>query len=420
MMNNFYDTSSLLLAGDEIFSEKSHIILSSITLKELEKIKTSIHKDLDVKYSARKLLHYLNENPNSFTCWIFTDGMESPILNAHLELTDDTRILASAINYASTLHDEEFNFYTNDLSLKHLASLFFNTQQLKSIKEEPDSYLGYKNIKMTEEEMSNFYTSLYDGSYNNKIHLLPNEYINILSDNEQIVDTYRWTGYKFEKIKYTILDSSWLGKIKPYQGDIYQAMVVDSFLNNKITMIKGPAGSGKSYLSMAYLFNCLDKGKIDKIIIFCNPVATKNSAKLGFYPGSRDEKLLDSQIGNFLTSKLGGRIAVEQLINEEKLILLPFSDIRGYDTSGMNAGIYITEAQNLDISLLKLALQRIGEDSICIVEGDEKTQVDLVDYEGFNNGMRRMSKVFRGHDIYGEITLQKIHRSKIAEIAEKL
>ena len=164
---------------------------------------------------------------------------------------------------------------------------------------------------MTEEEMSNFYTSLYDGSYNNKIHLLPNEYINILSDNEQIVDTYRWTGNRFEKIKYAILDSSWLGKIKPYQGDIYQAMVVDSFLNNKITMIKGPAGSGKSYLSMAYLFNCLDKGKIDKIIIFCNPVATKNSAKLGFYPGSRDEKLLDSQIGNFLTSKLGGRIAVE-------------------------------------------------------------------------------------------------------------
>lgn len=113
-------------------------------------------------------------------------------------------------------------------------------------------------------------------------------------------------------------------------------------------------------------------------------------------------------------------MAVEQLINTERLILLPFSDIRGYDTSGMNAGIYITEAQNLDVSLLKLALQRIGEDSICIVEGDEKTQVDLVDYEGANNGMRRMSEVFRGQDLYGEVTLQKIHRSRIAEIAQGL
>jgi len=67
------------------------------------------------------------------------------------------------------------------------------------------------------------------------------------------------------------------------------------------------------------------------------------------------------------------------------------SDVRGYDTSGMNAGIYITEAQNLDVELLKLALQRVGEDSIIILDGDTKSQVDLVDYEGFNNGMRRAS-----------------------------
>lgn len=111
---------------------------------------------------------------------------------------------------------------------------------------------------------------------------------------------------------------------------------------------------------------------------------------------------------------------VEQLMNEDKLILLPMSDIRGYDTSGMNAGIYITEAQNLDIDLIKLALQRAGEDSIFILDGDVKSQVDLVDYEGINNGMKRVSKVFRGEDIYGEVELQQIHRSKIAEIANKL
>jgi phosphate starvation-inducible protein PhoH len=49
------------------------------------------------------------------------------------------------------------------------------------------------------------------------------------------------------------------------------------------------------------------------------------------------------------------------------------SDIRGYDTSGMRAGIYISEAQNLDIDLMKLTLQRIGEDSVCIIDGDCKT-----------------------------------------------
>jgi len=72
-------------------------------------------------------------------------------------------------------------------------------------------------------------------------------------------------------------------------------------------------------------------------------------------------------------SKLGSREAIETMIEKGTLILLPFSDIRGYDTSGMNCGVYITEAQNLNINLMKLALQRIGEDSICIVEGDVKT-----------------------------------------------
>lgn len=109
-------------------------------------------------------------------------------------------------------------------------------------------------------------------------------------------------------------------------------------------MLKGPAGSGKSYIALGYLIQQLETHKIDKIIIFCNTIATKNSARLGFYPGTRDEKLLDSQIGNFLSSKLGDKSIIEKLIAENKLILLPFSDIRGYDTTGMNAGVYISEA----------------------------------------------------------------------------
>ena len=94
------------------------------------------------------------------------------------------------------------------------------------------------------------------------------------------------------------------------------------------------------------------------------------------------------------------------------------SDIRGYDTTGMKAGIYITEAQNLDIELMRLALQRVGEDSICILDGDDQAQVDLSIYGGTNNGLRRVSEIFRGADFYGEVTLQKIHRSKIAELAQ--
>ena len=105
-------------------------------------------------------------------------------------------------------------------------------------------------------------------------------------------------------------------------------------------------------------------------------------------------------------------------MSEEQLILLPMSDIRGFDTTGMRAGIYITEAQNLSVNLMKLALQRIGDDSICVIDGDCKTQVDDIQYAGSNNGMKRLSKIFRGSSIYGEVELQNIHRSQIGKLAE--
>ena len=111
---------------------------------------------------------------------------------------------------------------------------------------------------------------------------------------------------------------------------------------------------------------------------------------------------------------------VEEMIKKGSLVLLPMSDIRGYDTSGMNAAIYISEAQNLDIELMRLALQRVGEDSICILDGDSNAQVDLSMYAGDSNGMRRVSNIFKGADFYGEVTLVNIHRSKIAELAQLL
>jgi predicted ribonuclease YlaK len=80
----------------------------------------------------------------------------------------------------------------------------------------------------------------------------------------------------------------------------------------------------------------------------------------------------------------------------------------------------MTESQNTDIDLMKLVLQRTGDDCKVIIEGDYSTQVDSAYYAGVNNGMKRASEVFRGHNFYGEVTLPIIHRSKIAELAEKM
>ena len=413
-MMKFYDTCSLLLKVEDLFSEGKFAI-SSITLEELEGIKTSAHKDAETKYHARKILSQLADNPKEYEVWIFRDYMLGPIKEKGFEsINNDLKILSCAINYDKEVHPDDTIFVTNDLALYNIANLFFGEDSIESVKIEDDGYCGYKIINLDDQQMEELYSRPDFNMFDNMI----NEYLVICDTAGTPVDRLCWTGDGYRHLSYSDFSSKWFGKVKPLKNDIYQSLAADSLVNNRITMLKGPAGSGKTYLSLSFLLNRLEKGEIDKIIIFCNTVATKNSAKLGFYPGTRDEKLLDSQIGNLLSSKFGGRIIVEQMINEEKLILLPMSDIRGYDTTGMRAGIYISEAQNLDITLMKLALQRIGEDSICIIDGDDKTQVDLVEFAGENNGMKRVSKVFRGSNIYGEIELKNIHRSRIAQLAE--
>lgn len=412
----FYDTCSLLFELKNAFSEGNHFIISDVTLSELEGIKTSGHKDEETKYNARVLLKLLEQNEDKYEVYLHSLKDEEKIQDMNLPINNDSKIIADALSVFE-LTKGDFIFKTKDLSCKILAKAHGLPTEYIIPKE--DEYTGYKEIILSEKELADFYQNSFPKNIND-FDLLINQYLILKNEEKQVIDKYKWTEKGYEKISFKKANSKMFGKVSPKDGDIYQLCALDSLFSNKITMIRGAAGTGKSYLSFGFMFDILEQGEIDKIIIFCNTVATKGSAKLGYYPGSRDEKLLDSQIGNLLSSKLGDRIIVEKLIADGQLILLPMSDIRGYDTTGMNAAIYISEAQNLDIELIKLALQRIGDDSICILDGDSNAQVDSSLYAGSNNGMRRVSEVFKGSDIYGEVTLQKIHRSKIAELAQKL
>lgn len=413
-MYKFFDTSSLLLLDN--FTKEDNIIISSITLQELENIKTSVHKDGELKYKVRKLLHKIHDNPELLEVWIFNESMLAPIEEKSLTINDDMRILASAIDYDNKVHPDNVEFYTNDLCLFHIANLFFGNDSIKSIKEKPiEDYIGYKEITMSEEEMSAFYMLPQCNSYN----LLINEYMIIKDQKGQEVDCVKWTGEKYSPIPFYSFNSRTFGNIKP--KDNYQKLACDSLRNNQFTILEGKPGSGKSLLSMSYMFEQLEKGEIDKIYIFCNPIAVRGAAKLGYYPGDKDTKLLDSVIGNFLSSKLGDITYVERLLEQGQLILIPMADCRGIDIgTDSKAILYITEAQNMSIDLMKLALQRAGENCQVILDGDVEAQLDLSEYGGNNNGLRRTAEVFKGKDLFGKVTLKNVHRSRLAEIADNL
>lgn len=401
--------------------KEDFFIISSITLEELEDIKSNRNKDDNVKYSARKAVRFLDENADKYRVIVYRhEARWNYFLNQFDKfntfdfLNNDEKIIL-CVKYAKLILEMDVIFISNDILAKLIAKTYC-VETSSVCDNETDSYKGYTEVVLNDDELVKLYSNLT----NNIFKLLVNEYLIIKNEDGEVIDRLKWNGNSHEIIKVPNIKSEIYGSVKPYKGDVYQLLALNSMATNQITMIKGPAGTGKSYLAIGYLLYLLDKHKIDKIIIFANPTPTANAAKIGFLPGSQLDKLIDSSVGNMLSCKLGDKFMIERLVSENKLMILPMCDIRGFDTGGLSCGVYITEGQNLDISLMKLALQRIGEDSVCVVEGDYNAQVDSKLYAGDNNGMRRMSEVFRGHSIYGEIELQNIYRSKIAEIAQEM
>ena len=76
----------------------------------------------------------------------------------NLEINDDTKILASAYDYFQKNPEAEVSFFTNDISLKEIAKLFFESN-VYSIKPEKDTYSGYEEYYLSNEEIAEFYSN---------------------------------------------------------------------------------------------------------------------------------------------------------------------------------------------------------------------------------------------------------------------
>lgn len=396
------DTSKLMekISELELLVNEYQLIIPYIVLEELDNHKDN-YKDAIRSYKGRNAIRFINKHYEDFIFAECDDVIQK----------NDNKIIDVAIKYNAKI-------FTNDLCMKvksrtsKLEVLELNNQNVEI------NYNGYKEVYANTSDHNEKLSEIYKDKFNNAFDLRINEYLLVRNEDGSLADKLKYTANGYINFRNKTLDSRALGKIKP--KDEYQSCLVDSLTDNQMTMVRGKAGSGKSLLSLAYSLNMIESGKYDKLIIFANPVGSRNAARLGFYPGTRLEKVLDSFVGSMLSSKLGGEEGVYQLIERGKLEILPFSDIRGYDTSGMNAIVYIIEAQNLDVDLMKLAIQRISDDCKLIIDGDNNSQVDMIAYEGMNNGMKRVSEVFRGKDFYGEVELKNVHRSKLAGIADEM
>jgi predicted ribonuclease YlaK len=388
------------------------IVVTSHLLRELEKIESNKDKYGERSFQAREVRRKLKANKDKL--YLDLKDYSWKENNDYDNYYEDNRILQSCI-------DNNYGIITCDGLLAEKAQLF-GVEWLdieNALNNNEDKYSGFKEIKMSWIQYKEFEEGLMTGK--NPYGLLQNEYIVIeyTDEHETIKTALRWDSQYYHQLAgKKSLKTKMFGDFKPL--DIYQKIAIDSLSNNQLTMIKGKAGTGKSMIALNYSMQQLENGKVDKIIFFVNPAPTRNSVQLGFYKGTKDEKLLDSSVGNMLSSKFGDKTYIEGMIERNEILLLPFSDIRGFDTSSDKQKyiVHILESQNLNVDLMKLAIQRIGSNTKLIIDGDFSAQVDSTAYEGIKNGMRRTSEVFRGTEYYGEVELQNIYRSELAKRAE--
>jgi phosphate starvation-inducible PhoH-like protein len=154
----------------------------------------------------------------------------------------------------------------------------------------------------------------------------------------------------------------------------------------------GPAGTGKTYLAVAFAAAMLERGDVERIIL--SRPAVEAGERLGFLPGDMKEKvdpylrpLYDALYDMMPAEK------VERGLSSGTIEVAPLAFMRGRTLA--HAAIILDEAQNSTTMQMKMFLTRLGEDSKMIVTGDP-TQIDL--RPGEMSGLVEATRILDGVD----------------------
>jgi len=170
-----------------------------------------------------------------------------------------------------------------------------------------------------------------------------------------------------------------------------QKKLLKSIKDNLVTIVYGPAGTGKTKLAVLNGLRDLLNSKFNKII-FTRPCVEANGEELGYLPGDLNEKIHPYMIPifNFLSEYLSSN-QINELIKEEKIITLPLAYQRGITFS--NAFVILDESQNTLPSQIRMFLTRIGENCKIVITGDPD-QTDIKGVNGLSDAIERLDRIY--------------------------
>ena len=152
-----------------------------------------------------------------------------------------------------------------------------------------------------------------------------------------------------------------------------QQRLVDAYQNNDMVFAVGPAGTGKTYLSIALAVKAL-KEKTAKKIILSRP-AVEAGEKLGFLPGDMKDKI-DPYLQPLYDAleDMIPQVKLQDMMEKHVIQIAPLAFMRGRTLS--DAVVILDEAQNTTPAQIRMFLTRMGWNTKMIITGD-MTQIDL-------------------------------------------
>jgi phosphate starvation-inducible protein PhoH and related proteins len=194
-----------------------------------------------------------------------------------------------------------------------------------------------------------------------------------------------------------------------------QSAYLASLQKNDLVFATGPAGTGKTYLAVAFAASCLESGRCDRLIL--SRPAVEAGERLGFLPGDMREKVdpylrpLYDALYDVLPPE-----RVERGIASGAIEIAPLAFMRGRTLS--HAIVILDEAQNCTPVQIKMFLTRLGDESKMIVTGDP-TQVDLP--PGKDSGLLEAIKLLRGIEEIDHIAFTRadvVRRELVGKIVD--
>jgi phosphate starvation-inducible PhoH-like protein len=226
-------------------------------------------------------------------------------------------------------------------------------------------------------------------------------------NDEDILDIVKGQKTKADAVKGVVVYSLSGRPIKSRSEN--QQKLIDAYEENDMVFAVGPAGTGKTYLSIALAVKAL-KEKTAKRIILSRP-AVEAGEKLGFLPGDIKDKidpylqpLYDAQEDMLPAVKL------QDMMEKHIIQIAPLAFMRGRTLS--DAVVILDEAQNTTPAQIRMFLTRMGWNTKMIITGD-MTQIDLPKTQ--LSGLKEALRVLTGIEGIGvvELTKKDIVRHKL-------